>query len=256
MLRNNLYCLSFALTISTNLFAMEPAKKPVVSPKPTSSPHAQSAQEQVVYGSAHFENAHLKGLKSYGSTVLRKTNIKGLVQIYGSFKASEGSLGELEVYGPAKLWKIGVSAKTLISGPLDASDSTFALLRVLGPAHLEDVTAASIEVHGPLQINKGRVKGESKILGELKADRVQFNDQITVAAHYIEIRDCQLKGIKVLKSTNDPRPQKLVLQGSTEISGPIVFESGNGHVIIKNKTVKLSIDPKGAQTEKTFNPGS
>lgn len=199
------------------------------------SAHASPAEAQVVHGSTSFDNAHLNGLTVYGETDIKKTAVKGGVEIFGHFSALESNVGTLKVFGAARLTKVTVNGATQIHGSLDAKHAVLSDTQVFGAVKAEHSSFAKMQVFGTLH-----------------ADHSFFNGPLSINSVLAKMNDCQAKALTFAKQTHDPRIQKLILDGKTSIDGPIEFESGTGLIIVKSKKVLLPKIIKGARVENHF----
>jgi hypothetical protein len=164
-------------------------------------PSVALPEGEVHYGPTFLQNQVLENLKAYGPLHLNKTTVRGKVQAHGSLTAFDATMKSLEAYGP-------VTAK--------------------------NVFFASIDAIGPVILDNVRVKNSLKIKGPLNARNTKIGHAEIIADEVILI-DSEAQNIWIKKDKNKSKLfiQKLYLMGKTTISGPIIFESENGEVIIQ-----------------------
>ena len=102
----------------------------------------------------------------------------------------------------------------------------------------EDLT-----VNGSLSGKKIKVSGKTKVDGNLDASKSSFSDIEVATTYRITLTSSKAKNIFVKKSKYES--QRIYLEGRTIIEGNIIFESGNGKVLVSRKA-KIMGEVQGA----------
>lgn len=126
------------------------------------------------------------------------------------------TLQSLEMLGTLKLQGTTISSLLKITGNLSASN-----------AHLHQVEAV-----GNVSLINTSVAQEVDIIGTVKAVDSTFEKPISFLGQKGTFSKCRLAGVTIQKDHAFKGTQILELKNSTQVSGPIVFEGGEGKVFL------------------------
>lgn len=136
---------------------------------------------------------------------------------------------DLTVSGSAK-GKFLKCEKFVVSGTFTGESIQAKSGEVSGSLECSKLTVAEdLAVSGSLTGEEIKISGKTSISGNLDASKSEFAD-IEIASATGTLLDSTAQNILV-KKTND-ESQKMHLKGKSTIKGDIIFESGNGKVII------------------------
>jgi hypothetical protein len=123
---------------------------------------------------------------------------------YGPFAKNHYQAENLTIYGPVSLTNSTV-------------DGT---LRIYGPAALENTTNNGIVI----------------LFGIMNAANSTLND-IHATTTELKLTNTSVNHIVILKNDDNSKTQHVYLSGSTTISGNIIFEQGNGKVVVTDEGI-------------------
>jgi hypothetical protein len=118
-----------------------------------------------------------------------------------------------------------------VHGQLSASDLDVGeKVTIHGQATLNDVNFKDdLTVHGQLALDNGVIAGETSIHGQAHISKCRMNN-LVVYARKITLTTSTVKNIYV-KETNHKTTITLI---DSKVEGDIVFDSGNGKVILED----------------------
>ena len=156
-----------------------------------------------------------------------KTVSSGMVH-YG-----QETLATLEGNGSVELEGTFVKKLLIVNGNLDAQKAHLNALDVRGRATLLDST----------------VSGKAEVNGFLKAVGTTFRSDLIVSSKNVAFTNCTLANLVIKKPFWSFGQQVVELKDKTICKGSIVFEGGNGKVIVSGKSQVLG-SVQGALIEK------
>tara|TARA_A100000171_G_C2128821_1_gene145283 strand:- start:748 stop:1371 length:624 start_codon:yes stop_codon:yes gene_type:complete len=158
----------------------------------------------------------------------------------------------LTIFGPATLRNVTVTGKTSLKGSATLIGGHYGVINIHGPFRGVGVTCQTLEAYGPVSLNSSDIQGQFIVNGPLTVDGGTFQD-ISVAADEVTLKDAQLQSLTVRQNHPDhPRPQAVSLEGTTSITGDIIFEGKNGVVRVKNDTVTFKGNLENGRRENLF----
>ncbi len=134
----------------------------------------------------------------------------------GSDSYGEISLESLELLGSIKLNGTTVSKLLKVTGNLVANS-----------AHLHE-----IEAEGDVKLNDTLLEAQVLITGSLQASDSDFRQSLIFVGQKARFTKCKLIGITVRRDAAFKARQVIELKNSTIIEGPVIFEGGNGEVLL------------------------
>ena len=133
----------------------------------------------------------------------------------GSDNYGEVTLESLEILGTIKLNKTTISKVLKVTGNLVATS-----------AHLNE-----IEAEGDIKLNDTTLDSKVIITGSLQAQDSHFHQLLTFTGQKALFSGCSLSSIAVRRDASFKAKQVIELK-KTVVDGSIVFEGGNGEVIL------------------------
>ena len=103
-----------------------------------------------------------------------------------------------------------------------------------------------LSVNGPLTAKGLEVSKFTKTFGNTKIENGKLDD-LTVNAESAELTDTTVHTIYFPKNPTK-KAQRLTLKGNSKVKGDIIFDNGNGVVIVDSSDVKVG-DVKGRKLE-------
>jgi hypothetical protein len=134
----------------------------------------------------------------------------------GSDSYGEVTLESLEVLGSIKLNGTTVSKRLLVTGHLIANS-----------AHLHE-----IEAEGDVKLKDSNLEAQVCVSGSLQACGSEFCQPLIFTGQKALFSKCKLSGITVRRDAAFKAKQILELKDRTIVDGPVVFEGGNGEVLL------------------------
>lgn len=105
-------------------------------------------------------------------------------------------------------------------------------LQVNGRLKAEDAQIEEMQVNGQATLDRCSVSQKSTICGSLVATLSQFSDTLFVSSEKVVFNSCMLNALRMIKVGGYQGTQVVELRGKTKVNGSIIFEAGNGEVII------------------------
>ncbi len=157
----------------------------------------------------------------------------------GSVTCGKGTIENLNGNGMVSINGTKITGTTAVNGMLNADD-----------AHLN-----AMDINGSAILFKCTVNSEVKIKGALKASSSRFKSSIEIYSDYTRLVNTNVhKNINIHR--NYGSRQKLLLEDNSEVNGDIVFENGNGTVVLDQSSKILGnviggkiISKKGEKSE-------
>lgn len=196
-----------------------------------------------------------------GPTDLSSKDFKDL-NINGNSNLNQISADSLTVKGPLNFSRIKIKGDTNVEGATSGEEADFNNLAVRGSFWATKVEIQNLKVDGEAALENFKVRGKVDINGPLKAKNGDFFKDINAAHTPIALYNVTVDNINVKNSSpgdvdynntsktgntsntntngntnNDDNVVKLA--GNTVVNGNITFESGNGIVFIRDKTVQF-----------------
>lgn len=134
----------------------------------------------------------------------------------GSDSYGEISLESLELLGSIKLNGTTVSKLLKVTGNLVANS-----------ARLHE-----IEAEGDVKLNDTLLEAPVLITGSLQASDSDFRQSLIFVGQKARFTKCKLIGITVRRDAAFKARQVIELKNGTIVEGPVVFEGGNGEVLL------------------------
>jgi len=157
----------------------------------------------------------------------------------GSVTCGKGTVENLNGNGMVSVSGTNITGTTAVNGMLNAED-----------AHLN-----VMDINGSAILFKCMVSSDVKIKGALKASSSSFNSNIDMYSDYTRIVNTKVHG-NINIHRNYGSRQKLLLEDNSQVQGDIVFEQGNGIVVLDQSSKILGnviggkiINKKGEKSE-------
>ena len=149
--------------------------------------------------------------------------------ISGDIDLKNSKLDTMNVSGSASFQNMHFKSLD-VSGSLNFENLTITeALHVSGAAKGKILKCKSLDVSGTFNGEDITINGKTVISGELNTKNSSFQD-IEIKSSKSTLKNSTAHNIIVQPTTD--KPQKLILKGSTIISGDVVFQSGDGEVHI------------------------
>lgn len=126
------------------------------------------------------------------------------------------------------------------------STNVLGSLVVNGSLNAEDSVIRSLQVNGQANLKNCVINSLSTINGSLHADNTQFQQELSVASQKITLKTCSIASLIVRKTDGYEGIQIINLRNGTNVTGPIIVESGNGQIWMSSDS-KISGQVSGAQ---------
>ena len=151
---------------------------------------------------------------------------------FGMTKIKNKTVDTLTAYGSVDLEDVLIEGPLTIYGRLDASSTKVqGRVAVYGRTELEDIDLKDdLTVYGKLNLDRGVVSGETKVYGAIRIEDSKLNDLVAYSRN-ITLKDSVAKNIFVYKKEHGKAIVTLV---ASKIEGDIVFDSGQGTVILEH----------------------
>lgn len=134
----------------------------------------------------------------------------------GSVTCGKGMVSHLTGNGMVAVHETTISGATLVNGTLKAENATF----------------SSIEANGSVQLNQCAINDAAEINGALIASSTQFKNTLTVSSNNMRLINSKVSGDLHIRHT-DSTQQTVYLDKASEVSGNIIFDDGEGEVILR-----------------------
>ncbi|MBP7189828.1 MAG: hypothetical protein KA998_01075 [Rickettsiaceae bacterium] len=184
-----------------------------------------------------LENVRLDGFADLKNMKFHSLTVNGHLRFF-DVKIDR----RLEVNGSADGRKIKCR-NFVIHGSITADGLRASEGIIHGTATFSNVEIAkNIDVYGAFVAKSVNIAGKSIVYGNLSAENSKFQD-IHLEAERATFLGTTARNI-VVKASKKHKKQTITLKGNSEITGTIVFESGNGEVIV-DETAKILGQTKG-----------
>ncbi len=191
----------------------------------------ETMKDIVVYGSARLKDSSFTAVKVYGSTTCDTVKIKGKLNVSGSCNAEHLECQQLSISGSAHVKSIQVHGATEFFGSCSIDASEF---------------NKSLNVDGSCTMANTTVYGKACIFGAAHFSDCTLNS-LKIACKEAYFSHTTLKDIHVaaaessltlfgFKIKNDTH-QTLYIEKGSVIEGDIVFEKGEGKIIVSGGSV-------------------
>jgi hypothetical protein len=137
----------------------------------------------------------------------------------GNITCNKGTVNNLIGNGTVTTKDTIVSSTTQINGLLNADNSHF----------------FTLDVNGSAKLNQCIVDHYVQIKGSLTASSTIFSNTVEVYSNETRLINCKLNKDLHIGHT-DSKKQLVYLDNSSEISGNIIFDDGEGEVILQKKS--------------------
>lgn len=134
----------------------------------------------------------------------------------GSVTCGEGTINGLSGNGAVIVHGTVIKGLTSVNGMLNAKNAEF----------------NALHVNGSVEIDQCLVNDSSEIKGTLHASASKFLNSIEVYSNETKFFDSSVNGNLHINHSNHQK-QIVYLSGNSEVSGDIIFDDGNGEVIVK-----------------------
>jgi hypothetical protein len=149
-------------------------------------------------------------------------------------------------FGSATPAKDADQQDIFMNGIMTLRDRSVRNVSVNGIANLHSVSLNNLDVNGPVTLTEVTIAGKAFINGPLEARASKFNT-IDISTSEMNLDTCVVKSINV-KLSDNKRKEQVVMLTNTTVEESIVFEQGNGKVIIKGTSVVKGKIVGGAQS--------
>lgn len=144
------------------------------------------------------------------------SNYMGKGEIYGT-----------QVYGKETIDEIRVNGFVKLDGTI-VSD----YLQVNGRLKAEDAQIEEMQINGQATLDYCSLRRKSTICGALIATFSKFAEELSISSERVIIDSCESNSLRILQIGGYRGIQVVELRGKTKITGSIIFESGNGEVVV------------------------
>lgn len=150
---------------------------------------------------------------------------------YGYQKYGKESLDSIQENGSVILEGTKVTGLVQVNGSLNAEESAIKSLQVNGQADLQNCV----------------ITNTATINGSLNADNTKFESELSVASQKIVLRMCSVDSLTIREVSGYTGKQVVDLRSGTNVTGPIIVESGNGEIWISSNSEISESQVTGAQ---------
>jgi len=137
----------------------------------------------------------------------------------GSISCGSGTINKLNSQGIVSISGTTITGPTIINGLLSAEKARFSSLDVNGSAYLVKCTITS----------------SATIRGSLSATSTKFQDKVDVYSNSIRFTNSKISSDLHLYHSSS-KQQTVTLDKASEISGNIIFDDGNGNVVLQGNS--------------------
>jgi hypothetical protein len=170
---------------------------------------------------------------------------------YGPTYLENKKLDCIKILGPATLEGVTVSGTISILGPAKLRDSNLQNLQISGPLNARKVNLKTLTANGPSRLERVVVDGKITINGTLYAEESNFKDMLSIATDKMTLDHSMAVNIEVRKNSSWlEKPQRVHLTNNTTVKGDIIFEAGNGIVVISKGAVLKGAVKGGKKIER------
>lgn len=155
---------------------------------------------------------------------------------FGPTYLENKTLNNISIAGPAIFEGVTLTGNATLMGPVKMRDSKMNDLQVTGPFNASKVVVKKLTVNGPVRFERVTVDGLATINGPLTAEESNFKNTLSIATDKMSLDHCMAENIEVRKNSKwFEKPQRVFLTNKTVVKGDIVFEAGNGVVVISKE---------------------
>ncbi len=112
---------------------------------------------------------------------------------------------------------------TIVSDSVSVNGMLYSVLSDLG----------SLQINGECKLEDTTIRGNSLVNGSFTANRCHFLGGLSVASEITYLENSTASQVVIRRISNSDSVQSLMISGKSLIRGDIVFESGQGNVVIK-----------------------
>jgi hypothetical protein len=159
------------------------------------------------------------------SILAAREPLKNATCLYGYHTYIKETLNSIQADGTAILEGTQVRGLTRINGILKAKASTL----------------HALQVNGQAELNNCLITNGTSINGFLDADKTEFQQGLSIASQKVILRGSTADSLTIREVKGFTGKQVVYLRNGTVITGPIVFESGNGELWVSLSS-KISED--------------
>jgi hypothetical protein len=139
--------------------------------------------------------------------------------IPGSVTCSSGTVDSLTGNGTVTVNGTTVSGTTLVNGLLNAEDANF----------------YSLDVNGSVKLIQCTINHTATIKGSLTASSTKFDNTLKLYSSETRFINSKVGGDLHLGHT-DPKKQIVYLDNFSEIAGNVIFDDGDGEVVLRGQS--------------------
>lgn len=195
-----------------------------------------------ISGDIRKEGASLENVRLDGFADLKNMKFHSLA-VNGHLRSFDIKIDRrLDVNGSADVRKLKCR-NFIIHGSINGESVRANEGIVHGTAIFSDIEVRkNIDIYGSLSGKDMKVSGKTNVYGNMSVENSKFGDvQLeSETAHFI---GTNVRNI-VIKASKKHKKQTITLKGNTIISGSVIFESGNGEIIMDD-TAKILGEKKG-----------
>ena len=169
----------------------------------------------VMNGSAHYGKETIDQIVINGKAELDGTTVTTRLQVSGTLDAKDAHIKAMDIHG-----------KTSLNGCVVDT------MEIHGKTSLDRCSIGSMEVYGKADLSDCSISKKSTITGFLVAGSSKFLEELTVASDRIVFSSCSLSSLRVIETKGFKNTQVVELKDNTTVNGSIIFERGNGEVIL------------------------
>lgn len=153
------------------------------------------------------------------------------INSFGDNEISNIKISKLNHSGSIEILNASINDFAIINGQLKAKKTTFSELTINGDAELDRSSVdGNLAINGSIEADSSAFNGPVLIHGHISAESSQFVNTITLHGNQAEFEECSLQKL-VIQKNNSNMPQTIYLE-DTIVKGDIIFEQGNGIVMI------------------------
>jgi hypothetical protein len=189
----------------------------------------------------------------WGPTELAHQTFEEL-SIFGPAKLHQLHADKISIIGPVEFNQLEVGQEFSAVGPVSGLGGRAEVMDITGPLDLKRFLCHNLIVTGPVELNRVRVYCASTLIGSVEAKLCRFEGMV-ITCDVCRFEDVEAADI-TFKKTHAKEPIRLELNGHCVIHGKIVFESGDGVVVIGDKHSEIEGAIEGAKVIRQLEPSS
>lgn len=159
----------------------------------------------------------LDSLTNTGAVRLKGTIIEGDVTVTGSFKAVDTALQNVHITGSTEIGSSKVKGSAVITGTTKTHESHF---------------NAPVQITGNWTSDHDEFADKVSVAGKVIVENSQFAAQIEAQSKEIAFSEVNAAGITIKSTGLESIKPSLTLRDNSVVTGPVIFEGGNGMVFI------------------------